>query len=488
MASTSQQMSGMNPPQRQTRPPPPTNVININGQDYDLNNPTDSATVVAALAQQVNNQATTIQQLQTQPTITQNQAQTFVNALTGALGGTTATPGQVNQVENPVLSVPGRPVYYEEHPVPVGITDIKNFPKPDEYKGSKLDAEPFIIRLKAYFSATPKAMKFTRARILYTCDLLKHPKTNGWAELVRKAIATGTNNEYYYDEWDLFQREFLKRYGLTNAPQHHFRLLVNLRQGPQTDCKQFVDEFERLRGEAKMTKDAAQWYLEQATYAPYRTRLNMRENPPRIYDDWCEALVKLQSQIDKEREYRIAAIPYQPHFSNGKHPQQAHSNKPKGWGTPMDVDALRTKKKFGSKKPSTTGPRKPSKNASKPPSHSQPPPSYKSTSKPNPSGSSMQKARKPFYCYVCDGEGHFARDCKAKINQISLEHIRQIGMALQAHSELGNEEEDEFEDDDEAIFGPLNEEEEEEEENDSRQEHPEPNEESADEQDEPKDF
>jgi hypothetical protein len=451
-----------------------TNLVTFDGQQYDLNDPVQMQAYLAAMGHAMIQQQNTIQQqaqhiqtMQTAPGLNNQQFQTLINALTPA-----AT--RVQAVRNPVLSTATRTVNYEEHPVPAGIEDIKGLELPDSFNGRKSDALNFIVRMKAYFSAKPKNMKYTKTRILTTCDLLKHETTRPWSDAVRKAIATETNGEYYYDSWAAFEAEFLKRYGFTDSKQHFFRQMTRYTQYQKQDCKAYADEFERLRQEAGQDKAAAFQYLKQGTLPLFRTRLIFRENPPNDYDAWATALKKMQEQMDQEREFRYHGNQvYQPQrYQSQRYPTTTQRPsvasgpaKPTGYGDPMDIDVMKTKR-MQAKKPSVTGPRKvptqPAKRTTAP--HPTPPPAYQSA-KPQASSSKPKLTGKSFRCYICNGEGHYARDCRAQINELDVQHIRYMGQVmeetLQYHESINGEEEEM-----EMMFEPAYEEEEDDEDGD----------------------
>src|ERR1700743_859001 len=296
--------------------------INYNGQQYDMTDPAQCATLVAAMGQTLQQQNTNIQALQARiPT-----AQTLTH------------------VVNPVLSTVAATVYMEEHTIPTGMEDVKGFPTPSAFTGQKTDAEPFMGRLKAYFAAKPKASKFTKNRILLTLSLLKeNPRSAAWAKLVERSIANGIGDQYYYDHWDRFQAEFLKRFGLTNSKQHYFNMMIQCKQGKDDECTTFCDAFERNRNEAGVDKDMAFMYLKQNTSPLIRTRLLMTNPAPNTYDDWVNALVRYQERVDQEKEYRRNAFTFNPY--RGQQNYQRQPALPKGYGDPMDVNAIRTKRK-----------------------------------------------------------------------------------------------------------------------------------------------
>ena len=444
--------TSLHTPVRQVTPPAPTMAnqsVRFNNVEYDLTKPAEATAYMVALSQFIGQQQQTIQTLQ-QPAINPAQFQQLLTAITPA-------PQRTQGVRNPVLSTPGNEVHYEEHQVPAGIEDVKGFPDTDPFNGQQTDAEPFMDRLKAYFAAKPKAMRFTRNRILYACTLLKDGGTKAWAALVRRAIANGTNNEYYYDNWDNFQTEFLKRYGLTNRPQYFFRKMTTYRQNQGQDCKAYTDKFERLRNEANATKEAAYFYLKQGTFPFFRSKLILCDNAPDTYDAWIAALVKMQSQLDQEKEYRQGGTQgywQARNFGPRQHQGQQQAYVPKGHGDPMQVDAIQQGKKRQ---------QQPQQQSRKGPNtaHTKPPPkrtnqrltphptaaSSSSNSRPPHNQSSGQTKKKPFYCFICDQPGHFTRDCKASINKLNIEHIQQLGLAAESMMDYQREEEDAMVDD-----------------------------------------
>ncbi|KAF9642874.1 hypothetical protein BDM02DRAFT_3192550 [Thelephora ganbajun] len=131
------------------------NIFNTGQHAYDLDVPAQLNACLTNLRAVINQQVTMITNLQNAPGINQQQLTQLITAI---------QPGQTNStgVENPVLSTPGNNIAYEEHTVPTGMDDVKGFPTPDPFSGQQMDAAPFIIRLKAYCTAKPKAMCFTQ--------------------------------------------------------------------------------------------------------------------------------------------------------------------------------------------------------------------------------------------------------------------------------------------------------------------------------------
>ncbi|KAF9642418.1 hypothetical protein BDM02DRAFT_3193309 [Thelephora ganbajun] len=253
-----------------------------------------------------------------------------------------------------------------------------------------------------------------------------------------RSIAEGTNNDYYYDNWENFLAEFLKRYGLVNETQHWYQLMTNCEQESGADCKAYINEFERRRVEAKTTKENAFYFLKKGTSPKLRSCLLFQANPPDNYDDWVKALVHLQTMFDQDREFRNVGK-----FSSRNDYFQKRiqgSYKPKvaePQYEPMDVDAVKHVKP----KPVTTKPLR--KKEEEP--HRQnrlPPHPSSSRQKPLPQKPREPYRKRPLYCFICDQPGHFAKECKAKINEIKITHIQQLGLALEESMYSGSQEED----------------------------------------------
>ena len=66
------------------------------------------------------------------------------------------------------------------------------------------------------------------------------------------------------------EREFQKRFGLTNREQYYFRRMTQYKQYTGQDCKNYTDEFERLRDLANVMKGNAFFYLKMGTMEPLR--------------------------------------------------------------------------------------------------------------------------------------------------------------------------------------------------------------------------
>ena len=265
-------------PSSQTQQQLPQQTMTIqrfNGTDYDLDDNAAVQWLITAMAGTVANQANnlqtaqnTINTLQLAQPIQLTGAQ--LNQLVGAGGQCPQQPQAINVV-NPITTARARvlnanapDVMYEEQ-TPEGMKDSKTIKDARAWNGTKEDLEPFIVCLKGYFKSRPNAMRFTRNKILYALDLLDDHTSQTWASLVRKAIAEDKDNKYYFDNWDEFQPELIKLFGLRHKAQNFFIRLVSYRISENKDLKDSLTYFDYLREEAKIDKDQAYFYLQQAT-------------------------------------------------------------------------------------------------------------------------------------------------------------------------------------------------------------------------------
>ena len=314
-------------------------IQRFNGTDYDLDDNAEVQWLITAMAGTIANQANnlqtaqnTINNLQLAQPIQLTGAQ--LTQLVGAGGQHPQQPQAINVV-NPITTARARlinanaaDVMYEEQ-TPEGMKDSKTIKDARAWNGTKEDLEPFIICLKGYFKSRPNAMRFTRNKILYALDLLDDRTSRTWTSLVRKAIAEDKDNKYYFDNWDEFQAELIKLFGLRHKAQNFFIRLVSYRISEKKDLKDSLAYFDYLREEAKIDKDQAYFYLQQATPDSLRGPLMMREHPPTTYDAWFAALEQLQYAADGFNEHkRYAGL--QTHRKATHHPGQPRYQPPAG--------------------------------------------------------------------------------------------------------------------------------------------------------------
>ena len=421
-------------------------IQTFNGHNYDMDDDTQVQALMTAMAGVINNQSAaittannTINTLQLGQPIALQPAQ--FQQLIG--GRQQQQQPQAINVVNPVMTARARAqnaqaqdVMYEEI-IPEGMKDSKTIRDAREWNGTKEDAKPFIIRLKGYFKSRPNAMRFTRNKILYTLDLLNDKVSRTWAALVRRAIAEDQDNEYYFDNWDEFQREFIKRFGLRHEQQNFFIKMTSFKIKKGKDLKDSIALFDHFRTEAQVPKDQAFFFLQHATPDEIRGSLMMRQQPPTNYDEWMKALTDMQYAADGYNEHKLY---------EGLHPKRANtsyqgrpqfrSSAPPPDPDAMQVDAIRQRSIKGKgKKVITKG--KPSNKARRLAPH---PNASGSTSKP--SSSSKSSSKTAFVCYACNKPGHYARNCKTKNSEIPIEYIRSMGMMIEAFRDQQAEDEE----------------------------------------------
>ena len=389
---------------------PPTGTFDFNGQRYNLSDP-------AQLAILMQEQARVIESLQENQPQEHTPWQQIITAL--------QRPEQVDRkhVLNPGRSTEEHPVYFEYHqPLPGHRKDNKKVTlRP--FNGERLDAHYFLERIDAYFLANQFASEYTYQRIPFVCDNLTGP-AKSWGNNVKKAIVKNeVTSDYYYDDWEAFKTEFLRRFGMDSPERHFQKLLREYKQKKNQDCRAFKEGFEMMRQKAKIGKPEAYLTFKQNTHPDIRRYAKGRHPAPRTYDAWAEFLVEHQEDIDEEKDFQDPDHTPSFRYSAGKG-HHAHKFQLAPGMQPMDLDAIvhsyiqamqgKPQPKKGDKSKTRKTQPQPKASSSKATSMTTRPltatrPSNKQLFDP----STGQKKR--IFCFKCDGPDHYARNCTNEI-------------------------------------------------------------------------
>ena len=382
---------------------------------------------------------------------------------TGGGGGFLDTNEDIMDVDydpgvDPVLTSrqpPARPptvIKLHDNPPPKGAKDIKGAKYPPPFAGNQEDARPFIRRLEAYWSLTPKASRLSRTRILITCQLITTEPATLWASSVTESITLFTDNEYYFYDWDSFKTTFIGSFGVPNEEAHAMNLLSHKTQG-HSDLIPFITEFERLQRDAKITDDTALFFFKKNISARLYNEICRARPVPTTLEGWKKEALTVDKNFQIAQDFKY-------NQRNDKYPAKSSKSyssfifRPTSTHIPhggtllssshdsdaMQVDALNHKRKKGKgkdKKPSSKT--KPVKAPLPAPKRPALPPAY-----PNKGKVVMADAR----CHRCGLKGHFMRDCVTRMNQLTDEHIRQLA-EFALHRDIPEEEVSDSEDSEE---------------------------------------
>ena len=342
-----------------------------------------------------------------------------------------------------------------DNPPVKGSRDVKGARYPAPFAGHKEDARPFIRRLQAYWSLTPKASRLSRNRILIACQLIQTEPATLWASSVTEATTLFTNNSYYFYAWENFKDAFLASFGVPNEKSHAMNKLTGNTQG-YSDLIPWITEFERLQLDTGLSDDAALHFFKKNINARLFDEVSKARPEAVTLDDWKKEALRCDKSYQEKQDFKhnqradrgyrtgnsFASFAFKPaptktaaHGSLLKPPKDDDDDR-------MQIDALgHCFKKKGKGKDRTD-----KKSSSKPTKVKAPLPAPKRPTQPpvyNPTKGkiSMADAR----CHRCGIKGHFMRDCVTRMNQLSEEHIRALAeFALNRDinpEEIENEEE-----------------------------------------------
>ena len=343
---------------------------------------------------------------------------------------------------NPITMLP-----YEVHTIKPGARDIKNAVPPPAFSGHREDARPFLDRVENWFELVPKQYKFTRARILATCALITTVPANSWALAVSKSIRDQSDDDYYTDNWGDFKKSFIASFGVPNEKEDAYNRLGQLFQGTM-NLQVFLAEFRRLQRLAELSDELAFREFRRGVTRQLFNQVSSMIPMPDTLPKWIAAAV--QQDLNNQEVREFARLHRQQHTSGSHNPRPSYapappvyrpfSRPPQRDPNAMDVDGMSQYPPPSRPVPRVSILPRPATT----PRPSQLNPNIRSmgprvaapvrdsssrSSQPMRSGPSSTKPpvdRSTALCHRCARPGHFWRDCKAALNEISEEHICRV--------------------------------------------------------------
>ena len=228
---------------------------------------------------------TTVQQRPARPFVpTTDQVKTLKERLAGTIG---------LQDEIELKDYGGNPNSED----PRGIND------PAKYDGTKADAKPFLQRLKTHFSFLPNRFRLAKDRILYACQLMTaSDATRTWATAVSAARTNNVDNQYWYYDYEDFEKAFLLIFGHVNDEEHAVNHIRIFSQG-KASYQAWLIEFEELAIRSRLPDVVLLLFFKQHLNSRIRMRIFNKHPVPTDYVGWKKAAAEVDQQNQEIREY-----------------------------------------------------------------------------------------------------------------------------------------------------------------------------------------